>query len=394
MVEDYARWIAGNLGVPDFVYVTEIVAKGSGSREVGDGLLVAGERGLIVQVKSRERDAARADDLPKAERWCRKHAAKAVRQGRGTRRQLAGRGVRAVSLRGHARVIGPADDWPIVSVIDHPLDPPVLFEGPPDVLYLSLRDWLELHGMVRSTLGLIAYVDRALGSRLSVPLGREAERYRELAAADLRWAGFSPTAVPVLPPEPLESDDLFAADLYSQLMEMVADSTSLGWDPEHYLRFIERLDRTPTLARVRIGRKMIEAFQEMERTRSRKSFFTMDQDSGAGLAVLYEYDHSPQVDLEDRSFPAHLMAYASLRHAHIVEAGLDPTAGLLAVQVVHHPKQGRRYNFVLIEHDPPILPHDLRASLEEEFGIFDGARIVAPRSDSSWPGHADEGRPR
>ncbi|MGH2403328.1 MAG: hypothetical protein ACRDGN_02585 [bacterium] len=206
----------------------------------------------------------------------------------------------------------------------------------------------------------------------------------------LRWAGFSPTAVPVLAPEPLQSDDLFAADLYSELMDTVADSTSLGWDPEHYLRFIERLDRTPTLARVRIGRKMIDAFREMKRTRSRRNFFTMDRESGAGLAVLYEYDDSPQVDLEDRSFPARLMAYASLRYAHIVEAGLDPTAGLLAVQVVHHPRQGRRYNFALIEHDPPILPRDLRASLEEEFGIFDGTRIVAPRSDSRLPGHSVE----
>src|SRR5207249_6847080 len=86
--EGYTRWISGNLGVSDFVYVPGTVAKGSGSREVSDGLLVAGERGIIVQVKSRERGAARTDDLAKAERWCRKHAARAARQGLGTRRWL------------------------------------------------------------------------------------------------------------------------------------------------------------------------------------------------------------------------------------------------------------------------------------------------------------------
>jgi hypothetical protein len=375
--------------VPDFVYVPDIVAKGSGSREVGDGLLVAGERGLIVQVKSRDRDAARSDDLAKAERWCRKHAAKAVRQGEGTRRLLSTGGVRAVSLRGYARVLGLAGKWPIVSIIDHPLDPPVAFDGPSDALYISLQDWLQLHGMVRSTLGLITYVDRALSSGVRVPLGGEWKRYRELAAADLRWASFSPTAVPVLPTEPLDPNDRFAADLFSELMDLVADSSSLGWDPEHYLRFIERLDRTPTLARVQIGRKMIETFQTMARTRSRRSFFTMDRESGAGLAVLYEYDHNPYADLDDRYFPARLMAYATLRYCHIVESGLDPAAGLLGVQVVHHPKQGRRYNFALIENDPPPLPPDLRDSLEEEFGIFDGTRIIASGTEPSQPGQSD-----
>lgn len=385
-VEDYARWLAGSLGVPDFVYRPTIIKTGSGSRELGDGLLVAGANGLILQVKSRDPEAARNDDRKVAERWCRKHGARAVRQALGTRRRLAEGGVRAVSLRGHERLLPEATEWPMVVIIKHPLQPVVSFEPSTDTVYLSFEDWLGLHAMIRSTQGLISYIRRAVGSGMTVPLGRESDRYRELSAADVRWASFSPRAVPVLPTRPLEGQDRFAADLFSELMELVAEPSSLGWDPEQYLRFIERLDRTPALARVQIGLKMILAFDEMVRTRSRRSFGVVDRESGARLVILYEYDEAPVADLQDRYFPAHLMAYTTLRQMHAIEADLDSTSGTLGVGIVHHPHDGRRYNFVLIEGDPPEMPPDMRTSLEAEFGIFkwlddlETATIVRPHA--------------
>jgi hypothetical protein len=375
-VEGYARWLAGYLGVPDFVYRPAIIATGSGSRELGDGLLVAGIDGLVIQVKSRHPEAARDDDLEAAERWCQKHAARARRQALGTRKRLAAGGIQAVSLRGYERLLPAAADWPLVVILSHPLQPAVSFELSTDTLYLSLDDWLGLHSMIRSTQGLIAYVRRAVAAGLPVPLGRESNRYRELAAADLRWASFSPTAVPVLPAQPLTGEDLLAADLFSELMDIVADPSSVGWDSEQYLRFIERLDRTPTLARVQIGRKMMRAFKEMVRAGSRRSFGVMDRESGARLVMLYDYDEAPVADLQDRYFAARLTAYTTLRHTHAIEAGLDAAAGTLGVGIVHHPHDGRRYNFALIEGDLLGMPPDMRASLEEEFGIFDGTTIV------------------
>ena len=81
----------------------------------------------------------------------------------------------------------------------------------------------------------------------------------------------------------------------------------------------------------------------------------MDRESGVALAILYEYDHDPEVDLADSYFPARLAAYSTLRYYHLVEARIDPSVGLLGVQVVHHPRRGRRYNFVLIESCPSAI---------------------------------------
>lgn len=385
-VEDYARRLAGALGVPDFVYRPSIISKGSGNRELGDGLLVAGSDGLVVQVKSRSAEAGRNDDAEKAQRWCRKHAAKARGQGIGTRKRLSSGTVQAVSLRGYARPLHAAHDWPIVVVLSHPLSPPVSFGISLDTLHLSLEDWLGLHTMIRSSQGLIAYVRRALESGTTVPLGHESARYAQLAAADAAWAGQSPTSVPLLPSQPLQGEDRFAADLFSELIEKVADPTSIGWNPEQYLRIVERLDRKPTLVRVKLGRRMIARFEEMVRERGRRSFFSMDSDSGERLCVLYDYDHAESANPTDHTFDSLLLAYTTLRHLQATESGAQASAGTLGVGVLHHPRDGRRYSFVLIESDPPRLPPDLRRSLEADFGIFDGSGIVeAPNTLRSDP---------
>ena len=162
-------------------------------------------------------------------------------------------------------------------------------------------------------------------------------------------------------------------------MEMVADPSSLGWDSEQYLRFIDRLDRTPTLARTEIGMKMIRTFEAMVESHSRRSFGVMDAETGARLMVLYDYDPAPVVDLSDKSFAARLAAYTALRHIHAVEAQLDADAGTRGVGIVHYPTEGRRYNFALLEGAAPHLSRDLRESLEHEFGVFTGTSVV-PRS--------------
>jgi hypothetical protein len=101
---------------------------------------------------------------------------------------------------------------------------------------------------------------------------------------------------------------------------------------------VERLDREPTLIRVRLGRKMISRFEEMVRDQSARGFLAMDADTRGRLCVLYEYDHSPSADPGDRSFDALLGGYTTLRHTQAIEAGEDPSSGTLGVGVLHHPK--------------------------------------------------------
>jgi hypothetical protein len=85
-VEDYARHLAGVLGVADFVYLPAVELKGSATREIGDGLLACGNEGLIMQVKARDNEIARRDTPERAEAWVRKAAAYGLRQANGTRR--------------------------------------------------------------------------------------------------------------------------------------------------------------------------------------------------------------------------------------------------------------------------------------------------------------------
>ena len=159
------------------------------------------------------------------------------------RRTLARGGIVVRSLRGFERVLPAGHDWPIVVVIDHPSVPRVTIGSSDEALFISLNDWLNLHTMVRSTSGIIEYIQRALGSGIAVPLGHERDRYRELATADIAWASAVSTGVPRLLAEPLEPSERLAADFFDELVEKVADPEgSTGWSPDEYLHVIEHLD--------------------------------------------------------------------------------------------------------------------------------------------------------
>lgn len=135
-VEEYARRLAAHMGVPDFVYRPERVRKGGASRELSDGLLIAGERACILQVKSRSRAEGLADDESRAERWVRKHSKEGRRQGLGTRRQLVSSSAEFSSLRGYQRQVKLKSETPIVVIIDHPLDPRIMLEVHDDSVFV------------------------------------------------------------------------------------------------------------------------------------------------------------------------------------------------------------------------------------------------------------------
>lgn len=373
-IEDYARHLAGDLGIRDFVYEPLLVPKGKGVREISDGMLVAGQNGLIVQVKSRDPEAAKADPPEKAEAWCVKNAAAAVRQADGTRRSLATGPVTVRSLRGFERVLPDASGWPSVIIVDHPRDPQVDLPDAAQTFYVSLNDWLNLHRWLRSTFGVISYVCRAIDSGMTVLLGREIERYEALASADLHASG-SLTSFPTLPPYQIAGAEARAAALFEDLIERLADPEGAsGWDAEQYLLIVEELDRVPPIARVRIGAKMRATFLEMVNARSRRSFMVADPSNPrVRIAFLYEFDTSN--DQPSGWFMARTAAYGIMRNQHAVEAGADPTSITLAIGILHHPDLGRRYAFFYAGGTGVALPTALRLELEAEFGVFDGASV-------------------
>jgi hypothetical protein len=108
--------------MPDFVFEqADHAAKGSGRRELGDRLLLAGRRGAVVQVKART-IKPKPDAQERA--WIQKVAAKAMSQAKGTVRQLRLLPADMVSGRGRTlHVDGNAFEWVGVFLLDHPQVP-------------------------------------------------------------------------------------------------------------------------------------------------------------------------------------------------------------------------------------------------------------------------------
>ncbi|MEU8820588.1 hypothetical protein [Actinoplanes sp. NPDC048796] len=119
--EDAIQHAAATWGLPDFVLRPQQERKGSGVREVGDGLLIVGERGVVVQAKSRD---VEPEKMTREAGWLDKKIASAARQADGTVKQLTARPSRMINGRGRAVTVdGKAVTWVTALVIDHPAPP-------------------------------------------------------------------------------------------------------------------------------------------------------------------------------------------------------------------------------------------------------------------------------
>ena len=170
-------------GLPDFVYEPAIRQVGSGQRELGDGILIVGRRGVVVQVKSRQEPH---NNTARERQWIRKQAGKAIQQGRGTIRQLRRAPAAMINARGRTIDInGNGYEWLTVAVIDHPHPPGELTVANPftdlPAMVLLRRDWEFLFDQLRSTHAVVDYLFRAHASD-PVPVGDEPSRYYQFAS--------------------------------------------------------------------------------------------------------------------------------------------------------------------------------------------------------------------
>lgn len=180
------------MGLPDFVMSPMVERKGRGVREISDGLIVTGDHGLVIQVKSRDGACGSAEQEVA---WLTKKIAEGARQADGTARRLAGKTIAMVNGRGRpVELDGTVITWTSVIIIDHPTPPdhyplPVLTTRIPIVVLLR-RDWEFLFHQLRSSRAVIDYLARVADS--AGRLGAEPERYYELAAADAASAPSPP----------------------------------------------------------------------------------------------------------------------------------------------------------------------------------------------------------
>ncbi|MFH9728432.1 hypothetical protein ACH4M4_36610 [Streptomyces sp. NPDC017254] len=314
--------------MPDFVFRQAAHAtKGSGRRELGDRLLLAGNRGAVVQVKARTIN-------PKADAqeiiWIQKVAAKAMSQAKGTVRQL--RMVPSDMVNGRDRTLrvdGNAFEWIAVFLLDHPRVPRNAVAtwqtlGMPAIA-LTRRDWDFLFDQLRSTTAVLDYLFRA-ADEPAVPLGDEPVRYYEFAAADaaappadidteLVGAGGTLFSAPRLPQAPAGSDGTNVHRMIRIMLEDIA-LTRLGDSMTELNRFtvLSDLDRLPVSARAEWGHLLLDMLRDVP--------YVPDEHCKWRFRRLLHEDGTRQLIVGaatrfDRDVQAAFSAYVQLRHHEV-----------------------------------------------------------------------------
>lgn len=268
-VEAATRAAAGRWGLRDLVLRPKVFAKGSGIRELGDGTILAGPRGVSLQVKAR---GVTGDSPEKAAKWMLKNAARGLRQARGTiRTTLRDPTIELTNLRGRTVTIrGRAVEWLPVVVIDHPASPPTGVIPAPDPegrsVVMTRRDWEFLWDQLRSATAIVDYLHR-VAEEEPLELGAESNRYLDLAENDAQappeslpdWiprTGAIRTNLPLLPHDPAGSGDRFGHAIFQQILEDVA-ATDFTGDEMDRITLLSHVDRVAVGARADLGRVLL-----------------------------------------------------------------------------------------------------------------------------------------
>lgn len=387
-VEIRVRNIAAMLGVPEFVYHQPFVRKGKAVREVGDGLILCGKGGAILQVKSRSLREGRRDTDAEAERWVLKHVARAVRQGRGSKRTILSHQqngsplgcipVRAIILSEPEResfrvdLVHDCSHWPIIVVVDHPLNPHVTLPTHEDAFCISLTDWHELNRHLRSVHEVLGYVDLVLerGADVAVPLSHEFDRFSSLVAFEGSSVRMSPRARPWTTFAAVE--DPVAISEYRTLLERTwGPNDDLPEFPsDDYREMLDFLDDAPAVAQAFIGRWLAANRSQLRSLRRRVSGSVLVVDRP--LVLLMDY----QVNKPDkRAWLAELWA---LTAARAIEYRRQTQAYRNALGVGIRVLDGftDEYSYILMR--PEIeVPDDLVRETEWYFGVanFSTSRV-------------------
>jgi hypothetical protein len=263
--EDAVTEAASLWGLPDFVYRPALRREGTRRRELGDGVILLGDIGVVMQVKRRETPSANEH---RERSWITKKAMDALRQGRGTVRELKREPASMVNGRGRSvRVDGNDRRWVVAVIIDHDQAPeaiePVAEGDLEGAVVLLRKDWEFLFDQLKSTHAVVQYLGRVAGEPHA--LGLEAARYYYLAGLDAKATpggvpqvfldiGGRPTSEPMLPMAPAARLDRDQQLVYRSILEDAAEGPLNGTPEEDRLRILASLDAVPIVTRGELGR--------------------------------------------------------------------------------------------------------------------------------------------
>lgn len=335
--ETATRDAAAAWGLPDFVFGPATRRRGSGVRELGDAVVIAGERAACVQVKARP---VPSTELARERGWLDKKIAEAARQSAGTIRAMRTGHPRMVNERGRTITLdGASKKWSSVTVLDHPGIEGYVPRGGSVVLLRG--DWEFLFDQLKSTCAVLGYLER-VGRHGHVELGTEPARYFQLALADERAprehldpriaAHGRPISVPLLPLEPAAYGEIIRG-----VLEDVAESDwPDGIDPADVLEVLAAIDGAPLAYRAELGRDILEWLSEMPSVPQGEVRWRFRRMAWPGRPHLI-FGAAPRFsDLIQEAFGA----YVQLRHQEHLE--LTPEAiDLMTVGVLFTPRLDR-----------------------------------------------------
>jgi hypothetical protein len=357
---------AATWGLPDLVFLPSTEHRGSRNREISDGLIVTGNKGVVLQVKSR--DAVTPSE--KEPSWIDKKVRHAAGQVDGTVRRLCGSPVEMINGRGRSLPVNGRDiSWVGVVLLDHS-NPPEghaveRTSGRVPIITLLRRDWEFLFSQLRSASAVVDYLHRVDGSSR---IGAEPERYFELAAADaaaepapigVRGPG-EHISVPRLPMAPAGRDDDQAHGMVRIMCEDIATSPHAGdeWDR---LRLLAVIDSLAVAFRTELGRLLIDGLADARDAPEQKTMWrlrTFKSELGQpqlGFGVCSRLD-----DLTSNAF----RAWALLRHHERAERP-EQLADSLSLGVLLTPRRDglRDWDTTLfaVEGDPGLSIEQLES---------------------------------
>lgn len=294
--EESIESAAATWGLPDFVMRPVQERKGGAVREISDGLVVVGEKGVIIQ--SKVRNAPNREDLEKERRWALKQIDKANSQVSGTARRLRNGGITVRNGRDREISFAPNEvAWVGVIIIENPAIETLDFDPPQSsipCLVIYRADWEFLFDRLRSTYAVVQYLFRVNETSM---LGSEAARYLQLAYADQMTTEEKNTKVfykelkylstPMLPFEPMETEEA-SHRMVRNLLEDIALSLQDPSDAKQLHSALSAIDALPVTQRSELGHLLLEELKisrEMPQRWRARRYFLDDGQLAFGIAA-------------------------------------------------------------------------------------------------------------